>query len=139
MPFGAMPSLPENVRSGPSAATQFTATHWTLVVLAAGEEQSTQRAEALERLCRTYWFPLYAFLRRKGYSPHDAEDLTQAFFARILEKSYLKAVDRNKGKFRSFLLGALEHFVANEWRRANAQKRGGQFCFLSFEDQTAEE
>ena len=75
----------------------------------------------------------------KGYSPHDAEDLTQAFFARILEKGYLKVVDRNKGKFRSFLLGALDHFIANEWRRANAQKRGGKLCFLSLDEQTAEE
>src|SRR5437773_6729521 len=103
-----MASLSQTPVCSPSGGSQFTATHWTLVLLAGGEAQSTQAAEALERLCRTYWFPLYAFLRRKGYSPHDAEDLTQSFFARILEKGYLKAVDRNKGKFRSFLLGALD-------------------------------
>ena len=122
-----------------TSVSRFTATHWTVVLLASAEDESTQAAEALERLCRTYWFPLYAFLRRKGYAAHDAEDLTQAFFARILEKSYLKAVDPNKGKFRSFLLAALDHFVANEWRRANTQKRGGKVCFLSFDDQTAED
>ncbi|HMC28630.1 MAG TPA: sigma-70 family RNA polymerase sigma factor [Verrucomicrobiae bacterium] len=145
-----MASPSQNPVCSPSAASQFTATHWTMVLLAGGDpnvglagtsgsQRATQAAEALERLCRTYWFPLYAFLRRKGYSPHDAEDLTQAFFARILEKGYLKAVDRNKGKFRSFLLGALDHFIANEWRRANAQKRGGKLCFLSLDEQTAEE
>src|SRR4051812_48994944 len=132
-----MASLSQNVSSAPSGVSQFTATHWTMVLLASGEAHSTQAAEALEALCRTYWFPLYAFLRRKGYSAHDAEDLTQGFFARLIEKSDLRTVDQKKGKFRSFLLGALEHFAANEWRRTNTQKRGGKLCFLSFDDQTA--
>jgi RNA polymerase sigma-70 factor (ECF subfamily) len=121
-----------------SNSGNFNATHWTVVLLASGQEESSQATEALERLCRTYWFPLYSFLRRKGYSAHDAEDLTQAFFARILEKNYLKAVDPRKGKFRSFLLAALDHFVANEWRRATTQKRGGKVSFLSFDDHMAE-
>src|SRR4051812_12233723 len=121
-----------------SNSGNFSATHWTVVLLASGRDECSQATEALERLCRTYWFPLYAFLRRKGHSAHDAEDLTQAFFARILVKNYLKAVDRKKGKFRSFLLAALDHFVANEWRRANTQKRGGKLSFFSFDDDSAE-
>ena len=115
---------------------QFTTTHWS-VVLAASQQQTTESASALESLCRTYWYPLYAYVRRRGYQAADAQDLTQEFFARLLEKDYLRAVDRRKGKFRSFLLAALEHFLANEWRRANAEKRGGKFTFMSLDD-TAE-
>jgi RNA polymerase sigma-70 factor (ECF subfamily) len=85
-------------------------------------------------LCRTYWHPLYAFVRRRGYELHAAQDLTQEFFARLLDKNYLSAVDRTKGKFHSFLLAAMEHFLANEWRDAHAQKRGGKVTFLSFDD-----
>jgi len=79
------------------------------------------------------------FVRRQGYSPHDAQDLTQSFFARLLEKNYLSAVDPRKGKFRSFLLATLEHFLANEWRRAHAQKRGGRFTFVSIDAESAEQ
>jgi DNA-directed RNA polymerase specialized sigma24 family protein len=118
--------------------SQFTATHWS-VVLAAGQPGSTECNLALETLCRTYWYPLYAYIRRRGHQPSDAQDLTQAFFARLLEKDYLRAVDRNKGKFRSFLLAALEHFLANEWRRASAQKRGGGATFLSLDNDSAEQ
>jgi RNA polymerase sigma-70 factor (ECF subfamily) len=82
---------------------------------------------------------LYVFVRRQGYSPHDAQDLTQSFFARLLEKNYLSAVDPRKGKFRSFLLATLEHFLANEWRRAHAQKRGGRFTFVSIDAESAEQ
>jgi DNA-directed RNA polymerase specialized sigma24 family protein len=116
----------------------FTSTHWS-VVLAAGQESAAQPNDALERLCRTYWYPLYAFVRRRGYQAHEAEDLTQSFFARLLDKNYLKSVDRTKGKFRSFLLAALEHFLANEWRNAHAQKRGGNFAFISLNDTSAEQ
>jgi RNA polymerase sigma-70 factor (ECF subfamily) len=103
------------------------------VILAAGSAEAGAQA-ALEKLCRTYWYPLYAFVRRRGYESHEAQDLTQEFFARLLERNSLQSVDRSKGKFRSFLLGALEHFLANEWRRAHAQKRGGKAVFVSLDE-----
>lgn len=112
-------------------ASRFAATRWT-VVLTAGKGQS----RALEELCRTYWYPLYAYVRRRGYEPHDAEDLTQEFFARLLAKNYLADVRREKGKFRSFLLAALKHFLANEWDKARAQKRGGGQTFVSLDAET---
>src|SRR5215510_5880099 len=115
----------------------FATTHWS-VVLAAGQEPSPEAASALAELCRVYWYPLYAYVRRKGYGVADAQDLTQEFFARLLEKHYLGSVDRRKGKFRSFLLASLEHFLAKEWRRAQAQKRGGRFKFLSLDEQAGE-
>jgi RNA polymerase sigma factor (sigma-70 family) len=118
--------------------TQFTTTHWS-VVLAAGHRETSECAAALEMLCRAYWHPLYGYLRRRGRSPHDAQDLTQAFFARLLEKDYLQSVDPRKGKFRSFLLAALEHFLANEWRSGRAQKRGGGVTFVSLDDTKAEQ
>ena len=121
-----------------SSPRMFVTTHWS-VVLAAKQEPSAEADAALERLCRTYWWPLYAFVRRRGYEVHDAQDLTQEFFARLLAKDFLRAVDRSKGKFRSFLLAALEHFLAKEWRRANAQKRGGQFTFVSTDAESAEQ
>src|SRR5262249_9441279 len=102
----------------------FFTTHWS-VVLAGGEAKSAQAHEALEKLCRAYWYPLYAYVLRKGYDLHDARNLTQEFFARLLAKNYLRGADRNKGKFRSFLLGTFEHFLAREWTKAHAQKRGG--------------
>ena len=126
-----------NQSEGDTGAREFTTTHWS-VVLSAGRDSSTQASDALAKLCRTYWWPLYAFVRRQGHSSHDAQDLTQEFFARLLEKDYLSAVDRSKGKFRSFLLAALEHFLANEWRNAHAQKRGGKFTFVSTDAETAE-
>jgi len=103
---------------------QFAVTHWS-VVLAAGRSDSTHARSALEKLCRTYWQPIYAYVRRQGHGPHDAQDLTQEFFARLLEKNSLADVDRGKGRFRSFLLASLKHFLANEWDKAQAQKRGG--------------
>src|SRR5215469_16323961 len=102
----------------------FATTHWTLV-LAARERNSPQAHDALAALCRSYWFPLYAFIRRQGHSADEAQDLTQEFFARLLEKDFLGDVDRDKGRFRSFLLAACNHFLANERDRARAQKRGG--------------
>jgi RNA polymerase sigma-70 factor (ECF subfamily) len=110
--------------SAPTGGAGFALTHWS-VVLAAGRDDSVRAHDALEKLCRAYWFPIYAFVRRRGHSPHDAQDLTQEFFARLLEKNYLAGVDRAKGRFRSFLLGAVKHFLANEWDKARAQKRGG--------------
>jgi len=108
----------------PLAAGSFTPTHWSVVV-AAGRSDSTHARVALEKLCRAYWPPIYAFVRRQGHNPHDAQDLTQEFFARLLGKNYLADVDRAKGRFRSFLLASLKHFLANEWDKARAQKRGG--------------
>ena len=115
----------------------FATTHWT-VVLAAGRGSSAQADVALEQLCRTYWYPLYAYVRRHGHSREDAEDLTQGFFARLLEKNYLEGVTSDGGKFRSFLLVALKRFMANEWDRANRQKRGGGVLPLSLDWQDAE-
>jgi RNA polymerase sigma factor (sigma-70 family) len=115
----------------------FATTHWT-AVLAAGRGSSPRADVALEELCRTYWYPLYAFVRRQGHSREDAEDLTQGFFARLLEKNYLEGVSSDKGKFRSFLLMAVKRFMANEWDRANRQKRGGGIMPLSLDWQDAD-
>jgi DNA-directed RNA polymerase specialized sigma24 family protein len=124
-------------REGDTSPRSFVTTHWS-VVLAAREGASTETDAALERLCRAYRWPLYAFVRRRGYEAHDAQDLTQEFFARLLAKDFLRTVDRSKGKFRSFLLAALEHFLAKEWRRSQTQKRGGKFTFVSLDDGSAE-
>src|SRR5205809_3397609 len=102
----------------------FVATRWS-VVLSAQAKDSPKSEDALETLCRNYWYPLYAYVRRQGRSPHDAQDLTQEFFARLLGKDYLKSVAKEKGRFRTFLLAALKHFLINEWDRDRAQKRGG--------------
>ena len=102
----------------------FLTTRWSVVVSAQGKGSGDTSA-ALEALCRAYWYPLYAYVRRLGRSAHDAQDLTQEFFARLLEKEYLRAADRAKGRFRTFLLVALKRFLANEWDRQRAQKRGG--------------
>jgi RNA polymerase sigma factor (sigma-70 family) len=115
----------------------FATTRWT-VVLAAGRKSTPQGDMALEELCRIYWFPLYAYVRRQGHSKEDAEDLTQAFFARFLEKNYLEGLSSERGRFRAFLLAALKHFLANEWDRANRQKRGGGVAPLSLDWQDAE-
>lgn len=125
--------------AAPSAKVSglFATTHWS-VVLAAGQTESPQSAEALEQLCRTYWYPLYAFVRRRGYSPQDTEDLLQGFFARFLDKHDLGDVDQAKGRFRAFLLAALKHYLANEWDKAKAIKRGGLVEFLSLDAATAE-
>jgi RNA polymerase sigma factor (sigma-70 family) len=131
------PSLESEDAYG-NKAPQFTTTHWS-VVLAAGHRETPECFAALETLCRAYWHPLYGYLRRRGRSPHDAQDLTQAFFARLLEKDYLQAIDPRKGKFRSFLLAALEHFLANDWRNGRAQKRGGGVTFVSLNDTEAEQ
>jgi len=115
----------------------FVTTHWS-VVLEAGRNDTPHSRAALEQLCRTYWYPLYAYVRRRGRSPPDAEDLTQAFFTRLLEKHYLQAADRAKGRFRTFLLVALDRFLANEWDRARAQKRGGGSALVPLDTRLAE-
>jgi len=128
---------PEPGTSSVRVTRQFTTTHWS-VVMAASHQDNSESMAALEILCRTYWYPLYAYIRRRGYEPADAQDLTQELFARLLSRHYLRAVDHRKGKFRSFLLAALEHFLCNEWRRSNTQKRGGHFAFVSLENESAE-
>src|SRR5712675_3392537 len=100
----------------------FTTTHWSVVLEAQGESPAAQ--EALEKVCRTYWLPIFAFLRRQGLRPDEAEDITQGFFAELLERRSLEAVRKEKGRLRSFLLGGLKYFLANEHRRARAIKRG---------------
>jgi RNA polymerase sigma-70 factor (ECF subfamily) len=116
----------------------FLTTHWS-VVLAAKDKASPDSAAALEGLCRTYWYPLYAFVRRQGHSPSDAQDLTQEFFARLLAKEYLQAADREKGRFRTFLRVALKRFLANEWDRARRLKRGGGLTPLPMDTTSAEQ
>jgi DNA-directed RNA polymerase specialized sigma24 family protein len=115
----------------------FATTHWS-VVLAAGQGDSPQAAEALERLCRTYWYPLYAYVRQRGYAPEDAQDLTQGFFARILRQKYVGKAQAERGKFRWFLLTSFRHFLANEWDRAKAEKRGGDAQFIPIDQAEAE-
>lgn len=117
---------------------QFVATHWS-VVLAAGGEPSPEAEAALSELCRAYWPPLYAYVRRKGYDVADAQDLTQEFFARLLARRDLSTVDRRRGKFRSFLLASLEHFLAKEWTRAHRLKRGGGQTFIAWDGCNPEE
>ena len=108
----------------PSPRQVFVTTHWS-VVLTAGRNDTTRARAALENLCQTYWHPLYAYVRRRGHSSEDAQDLTQAFFARLLERNAVAAVAPEKGRFRSFLLASLNHFLSDEWDKARAQKRGG--------------
>jgi len=132
-----MTSTVQQQETPPTSVANFSRTHWSVVVAARGDDSPDARA-ALERLCRNYWLPIYAFVRRQGHSPHDAQDLTQGFFARLLGKNFLSGVDRSKGKFRSFLLGALKHFLANEWDRAGAQKRGGAYTFIPIDAASAE-
>src|ERR1017187_4544294 len=124
-----------------STSTQrnwFTTTHWSLV-LNARDPSSPLATEALEKLCRTYWYPLYVYVRRQGEDDESAKDLTQGFFVRLLEKNYLAQVQREKGKFRSFLLASLKHFVADERDKARAQKRGGGQVIISLDDTTWED
>ena len=117
-------------------ARDFHTTHWSVVVSAQGDASGAR--VALEKLCQAYWHPLYAFIRRQGMSSHDAQDLTQEFFARLLEKGWLGGVDRERGRFRSWLLAAMKHFLANEWNRCCAEKRGGKTTLFSFDELDAE-
>ncbi|MFO1499276.1 MAG: sigma-70 family RNA polymerase sigma factor [Verrucomicrobiota bacterium] len=120
------------------AKAAFATTHWS-VVLAAGDHSAPGAAEALEHLCRIYWYPIYAFVRRLGYAPHDAKDHTQGFFAHLLEKGTLSRAESENGRFRSFLLGALKLYLAESHRNANTQKRGGGATIISIDAQVGEE
>jgi len=130
-------SIPPVSHDASGAADRFQTTHWSLVA-AARDRTSPEARQALAELCEVYWYPLYAFIRRSGHGSEEARDLTQEFFARLLEKDYLAGVNSKKGKFRSFLLTACKHFLANERDRASAQKRGGGCTIHSFNSGDAE-
>ena len=119
-----MDSPSDRIEPSAKVSGLFATTHWS-VVLAAGQGANVQASAALEQLCRTYWYPLYAYLRRGGHKPEDANDLTQGFFARLLREDFLSGVGPEKGRFRSFLLACLKHFLADEWEKARTAKRGG--------------
>jgi RNA polymerase sigma-70 factor (ECF subfamily) len=124
-------------KSASATSDIFATTHWT-VVLAAGRRHTPQSDGALEELCRTYWFPLYAYVRRRGHTKEDAEDLVQAFFARFLAKNYLAGLNAERGRFRAFLLASLKHFLINEWKKSQRLKRGGGEKLLSLDWRTAD-
>lgn len=124
--------------AGRPAPGYFATTHWS-VVLTAQRTDTTRAQAALAKLCQTYWYPLYTFVRRQGYNPHDTQDLTQEFFARLLARNYLAGVAQEKGNFRSFLLASMKHFLADERDRSRAAKRGGGQTILSLDDTDAEE
>lgn len=115
----------------------FATTHWS-VVLAAGAGDDTAAREALAALCRSYWYPLYAYARRRGHPPQDAEDLIQSFFVRFLEHNWVARADQQRGRFRTFLLTALDRFLANEWDKVRAIKRGGHLRQVALEMDDAE-
>jgi RNA polymerase sigma factor (sigma-70 family) len=120
--------------TGLECSPVFATTHWS-VVFSATDQTSARSIEALETLCHTYWRPLYAYVRRRGYSPADAEDLTQEFFAWLLERNWLERADQQRGRFRSFLLTSISNFLANEWDKSRAQKRGGgRVMSLTFDE-----
>ena len=119
-----LPTRMSSSSQPPGPAGCFASTHWSVVLAAAHSDSASTRA-ALEKLCVAYWYPLYAYVRRRGYSVEDAQDLTQEFFARVLERRWLADADQSRGRFRTFLLTAMERFLANEWDKARAQKRGG--------------
>lgn len=123
---------------------RFATTHWSMVMRAGrcggqgSDFRSSEANRALATLCENYWFPLYAFVRRAGHSAQDAQDLTQEFFLQLLSQKFLAVADRHRGRFRSYLLGALKHFLAKQWRRRGAQKRGGRQSILSLDFDTGE-
>jgi len=129
-----MPKPEESGLTGPWFAT----THWS-VILTAKDRSTTSAQEALEKLCSAYWYPVYSYIRRGGYNAADAEDLTQSFFARLLQSDWLANVAPHKGKFRSFLLTAINHGLVDEARRAKSQKRGGEQKLVSLQEEQAEE
>lgn len=121
----------------PASRARFQTTIWTQVLNARNAED-TQSRQALEDLCRRYWFPIYSYVRRRGYSAHDAQDMAQGFFAELLGKNHLQRLKNREGRFRSFLLTSLKWFLANEWDRAQARKRGGAIVHVSLDDENAE-
>ena len=132
-----MASEPTTKEPGAPTAPQFATTHWS-TVLAAGAEHTPESQEALARLCRSYWFPLYAYARHRGHPPEDARDFTQAFFERLLEKHQLRHAAPHRGRFRSFLLGAFQNFLHDQHDRASALKRGGGLRFVPWHHVEAE-
>jgi RNA polymerase sigma-70 factor (ECF subfamily) len=126
-----------DVPAPPSGPVVFATTHWGMV-LAAGDSCAPAADAALDQLCRTYWSPVYAFVRCRGHAEADARDLTQEFFRRLLEKKYLKRANPERGRFRSFLISALKHFLINEWAAAQTARRGGGQTVLSWDAETAE-
>lgn len=116
----------------------FATTHWSLV-LAAGRDASPEARAAMETLCRAYWYPLYAYVRRGGHSPDDAQDLTQEFFHRLLSCDWVARADKTRGRFRTFLLSGLQNFLANEWQKANRLKRGAGTVTIALDALDAEE
>lgn len=129
-PENDMPS--EEIIDKRVTVNRFSETHWSQVLLA-GQGNADQSMKARELLCAKYWLPIYTFLRHKGHEHQDAQDLTQQFFVRLLESNAFSNADRTKGRFRSFLLGALKHFLADEARKASSQKRGGRITFTAIE------
>ena len=131
-------ALLENPLAGPEGGFRdFTATRWSMV-LTAGHASSPEAQTALEELCRAYWPPLYAFVRRQGHGPEEAQDLTQEFFLRLLQQEGLARVAPDKGRFRSFPLASLKNLLANEWHRGRTQKRGGEAVHFSLDDPAGE-
>jgi RNA polymerase sigma-70 factor (ECF subfamily) len=130
---------PDDLDPGSAATTcsPFATTHWS-VVQAAGREFSPEAQAALERVCQSYWYPLYAYVRRTGRTPEDSQDLVQEFFAHFLERNYLRLADQNRGRFRTFLLTSLKHFLINDWRKATREKRGGRYQILSLDVEKTE-
>lgn len=137
MSTSSQPDSLETTKRESPCRPAFVTTHWS-VVLTAGRSDTTRAHVALEKLCQSYWFPLYTYVRRRGHSPEDAQDLTQEFFARLLARNTFAQAAPQRGRFRSFLLGSLKHFLANEWEKARAQKRGGRVQLIPLEFDTAE-
>jgi RNA polymerase sigma-70 factor (ECF subfamily) len=135
--FASLVTTSDSTSGQRSRDDLFVTTRWT-VILDAGQRSTPRSDRALQELCTTYWFPLYAYVRSRGHIREDAEDLTQTFFARLLAKNYLAGLDSEKGRFRAFLLAAMKHFLANEWDRASAQKRGGGVPNLSLDWHSAD-
>lgn len=134
-PEGAALNSPQSVPA--SRGGWFASTHWSVVLAAQGDLLSS--STALEKLCGTYWRPLYVFARRSAHNEHDAQDLTQAFFEQFLQKGYIRAADPRRGRFRSFLLTSFRHFLTKEWAKTRTAKRGAEFTFVSFEELTPAE
>ena len=131
------PSAPTSETNAEARGSVFVTTQWSVVLAAAGSD-TTKAQAALEKLCRTYWYPLYAYVRRRGHPAQDAQDLTQAFFARLLERNWVGDADREQGRFRTFLLTAMSRFLSDEWDKMRAQKRGGGVAHVPVQLDTVE-
>src|SRR5689334_5060943 len=136
--MSTMPPPNQSPVEWPQGNCDFLSTQWSVVLRAAQTLSDDRAMQAMSGLCETCWYPLYAFARRQGLDPEQARDATQGFFERILEKHGLRGADPAKGRFRSFLLGAMKHYLLNERRAATTQKRGGGALHLSFDDRAAE-